>query len=163
VTVSVDFRSRELEYIMRFAGSKIWSAVRSSAISITSLWPKSLAALPVLATYCVVRDAPRRGMVSSTTSSPGRLRVLRRGDGRRRRDADGIYVRHTATPKGVMHSHNTALAAARILNGDLGLAADDVMMIWLPSASIGAISRSLQSGLAGTRRVLLDRFRPQRR
>jgi len=44
-----------------------------------------------------------------------------RGDGRRRRDADGhLRPATTGNPKGVMPAHNTTLAAARIFNGDLG-------------------------------------------
>jgi acyl-CoA synthetase (AMP-forming)/AMP-acid ligase II len=66
----------------------------------------------------------------------------------------------TGNPKGVMHSHNTTLAAARILNGDLGLAADDVMMIWLPLGLNWGYLTLVQSVLAGAKAVLLDRFRP---
>ena len=66
----------------------------------------------------------------------------------------------TGNPKGVMHSHNTTLAAARILNGDLGLGSDDVMLIWLPLGLNWGYLTLVQSVLAGARAVLLDRFRP---
>ena len=66
----------------------------------------------------------------------------------------------TGNPKGVMHSHNTTLAAARILNGDVGLSADDVMMIWLPLGLNWGYLTLVQSILAGAKAVLLDRFRP---
>src|SRR5262245_21489708 len=66
----------------------------------------------------------------------------------------------TGNPKGVMHSHNTTLAAARILNGDLGLSADDVMMIWLPLGLNWGYLTLVQSMLAGAKAVLLDRFAP---
>jgi acyl-CoA synthetase (AMP-forming)/AMP-acid ligase II len=59
-----------------------------------------------------------------------------------------------------MHSHNTTLAAARILNGDLGLNASDVMMIWLPLGLNWGYLTLVQSILAGAKAVLLDRFRP---
>jgi acyl-CoA synthetase (AMP-forming)/AMP-acid ligase II len=59
-----------------------------------------------------------------------------------------------------MHSHNTTLAAARILNGDLGLSADDVMMIWLPLGLNWGYLTLVQSVLAGAKAVLLDRFAP---
>ena len=64
----------------------------------------------------------------------------------------------TGNPKGVMHSHNTTLAAARILNGDLGLSADDVMLIWLPLGLNWGYLTLVQSILAGAKAVLLDRF-----
>src|SRR5262249_56030611 len=62
--------------------------------------------------------------------------------------------------KGGMHSHNPTLAAARILNGDIGLAADDVMMIWLPLGLNWGYLTLVQAILAGAKAVLLDRFRP---
>src|SRR5262249_61085789 len=64
------------------------------------------------------------------------------------------------TPTGVMHSHNPTLAAARILNGDLGHSADDVMMIWLPLGLNWGYLTLVQSVLAGAKAVLLDRFAP---
>src|SRR6478672_4533353 len=65
VTVSVDFRSRELEYIMRFAGSKMLICCAQfrdfdHAAMAAELKPK----LPALACIGVVRGAPRAGMVS---------------------------------------------------------------------------------------------------
>jgi len=66
----------------------------------------------------------------------------------------------TGNPKGVMHSHNTTLAAARILNGDLGLEASDVMMIWLPLGLNWGYLTLVQAVLAGAKAVLLDRFAP---
>jgi acyl-CoA synthetase (AMP-forming)/AMP-acid ligase II len=59
-----------------------------------------------------------------------------------------------------MHSHNTTLAAARILNGDLGLSADDVMMAWLPLGLNWGYLTLIQALLAGATAVLLDRFTP---
>src|SRR5262249_5407450 len=50
--------------------------------------------------------------------------------------------------------------AARILNGDIGLAADDVMMIWLPLGLNWGYLTLVQAILAGAKAVLLDRFRP---
>jgi acyl-CoA synthetase (AMP-forming)/AMP-acid ligase II len=66
----------------------------------------------------------------------------------------------TGNPKGVMHSHNTTLAAARILNGDLGLGPADVMMTWLPCGLNWGYLTLVQGVLAGAKIVLLDRFRP---
>src|SRR5262249_11256756 len=66
----------------------------------------------------------------------------------------------TGNPKGVMHSHNTTLAACRILNGDLGLGRDDVMLIWLPLGLNWGYLTLVQAVLAGAKAVPLDRFRP---
>src|SRR3989454_2651378 len=64
VTVSVDFRSRELEYIMRFAGSKMFVCCAEfrgfdHAVMVAELEPR----LPTLAIVGVIRGAPRAGMV----------------------------------------------------------------------------------------------------
>src|SRR5215469_15103698 len=127
VTVSVDFRSRELECIG------------------------------------VARGVPRPGMVSlddvaAGSGAPASFVPVRM-------DADTVMRMAftsgtTGNPKGVMHSHNTTLAAARILNGDIGLAADDVMMIWLPLGLNWGYLTLVQAILAGAKAVLLDRFRP---
>src|SRR3989442_13367247 len=65
VTVSVDFRSRELEYIMRFAGTKMLVCCArfrdfDHAAMAADLKPR----LPALACIGVVRGAPGAGMVS---------------------------------------------------------------------------------------------------
>jgi acyl-CoA synthetase (AMP-forming)/AMP-acid ligase II len=164
VTVSVDFRSRELEYIMRFAGSKMLVCCGEfrhfdHVAMAVELKPK----LPALECIGVARGVPRPGMVS--------LDDVAAGSGApatfvpARMDADtamrmAFTSGTTGNPKGVMHSHNTTLAAARILNGDIGLAADDVMMIWLPLGLNWGYLTLVQAILAGAKAVLLDRFRP---
>jgi len=164
VTVSVDFRSRELEYIMRFSGSKMLVCCArfrdfDHVAMAQEIWPR----LPALRCIGVVRGEPGRGMVSlnevAAGSGPpaGFVPVAM--------DADAVMRMAftsgtTGNPKGVMHSHNTTLAAARILNGDLGLASEDVMLIWLPLGLNWGYLTLVQSVLAGARAVLLDRFRP---
>src|SRR5713101_2576301 len=163
VTVSVDFRSRELEYIMRFAGSKMLVCCAQfrdfdHAAMAEELWPR-LSALAI----GIVRGAPRPDMVSlddiAAAGGPpvGFVPVTM--------DADAVMRMAftsgtTGNPKGVMHSHNTTLAACRILNGDLGLGADDVMMIWLPLGLNWGYLTLVQAVLTGAKAVLLDRFRP---
>ena len=164
VTVSVDFRSRELEYIMRFAGSKMLvCCAQFRDFDHVAMAEELRPRLPALACIGVVRGAPRPGMVSlddiAAAGGPpaGFVPVAM--------DADAVMRMAftsgtTGNPKGVMHSHNTTLAATRILNGDLGLAADDVMMIWLPLGLNWGYLTLVQSVLACAKAVLLDRFRP---
>ena len=164
VTVSVDFRSRELEYIMRFAGSKMFVCCGEfrdfdHAAMAAELAPR----LPTLAAIGVIRGAPRPGMISlddvaAARGAPADFTPVPT-------DADSVMRMAftsgtTGNPKGVMHSHNTTLAAARILNGDLRLSAADVMMIWLPLGLNWGYLTLVQSVLAGAKAVLLDRFRP---
>ena len=164
VTVSVDFRSRELEYIMRFSGSKMLICCTrfrdfDHVAMAQELWPR----LPALRCIGVVRGEPDRGMVSLDEIAAGSGPPA--GFTPVAMDADAVMRMAftsgtTGNPKGVMHSHNTTLAAARILNGDLGLGADDVMLIWLPLGLNWGYLTLVQSVLAGGRAVLLDRFKP---
>jgi acyl-CoA synthetase (AMP-forming)/AMP-acid ligase II len=206
VTVSVDFRSRELEYIMRFAGSKMLVCCGpfrdfDHVAMAAELKPK----LPALECIGVIRGVPRAdepgsGRVSSARSRASSdapcartpvesprwpLASLAGAAGPNMVSLDDVAAGSgppagfvpvpmnadtimrmaftsgtTGNPKGVMHSHNTTLAAARILNGDVGLSTDDVMMIWLPLGLNWGYLTLIQSILAGAKAVLLDRFRP---
>jgi fatty-acyl-CoA synthase len=164
VTVSVDFRSRELEYIMRFSGSKMFVCCAQfrgfdHAAMAAELAPR----LPSLAAVGIIGGTAPSGMVSlddviAARGAPASFAPVAM-------DADTVMRMAftsgtTGNPKGVMHSHNTTLAAARILNGDLGLSADDVMMIWLPLGLNWGYLTLVQSVLAGAKAVLLDRFAP---
>jgi acyl-CoA synthetase (AMP-forming)/AMP-acid ligase II len=164
VTVSVDFRSRELEYIMRFADAKMLVCCGE----FRSFDHRAMAAglqsrLPSLVRAAIVRGAPLAGMV--TLDDTGDAGGAPAGFAPAATDADAVMRMAftsgtTGNPKGVMHSHNTTLAAARILNGDLGLSSGDVMLIWLPLGLNWGYLTLVQSVLAGARAVLLDRFRP---
>jgi acyl-CoA synthetase (AMP-forming)/AMP-acid ligase II len=164
VTVSVDFRSRELEYIMRFAGSKMFVCCGQfrgfdHAAMAAELAPR----LPSLAAIGIVGGTAPANMVSLDDVVAARGAPV--GFAPVPMDADTVMRMAftsgtTGNPKGVMHSHNTTLAAARILNGDLGLSADDVMMIWLPLGLNWGYLTLVQSVLAGAKAVLLDRFAP---
>ena len=164
VTVSVDFRSRELEYIMRFADSKMFVCCGQfrgfdHAAMAAELKPR----LPSLAAIGIIGGVAPPGMMSlddvvAARGAPAGFAPVAM-------DADTVMRMAftsgtTGNPKGVMHSHNTTLAAARILNGDLGLSADDVMMIWLPLGLNWGYLTLVQSVLAGAKAVLLDRFAP---
>jgi acyl-CoA synthetase (AMP-forming)/AMP-acid ligase II len=164
VTVSVDFRSRELEYIMRFAESRMLiCCAQFHGFDHAGMAAELKPRLPTLGTIGIVRGAAPAGMVSldDVLAVPGKPE----GFVPAATNADTVMRMAftsgtTGNPKGVMHSHNTTLAAARILNGDLGLLADDVMMIWLPLGLNWGYLTLVQSVLAGAKAVLLDRFNP---
>src|SRR3984893_7445236 len=65
VTVSVDFRSRELEYIMRFSGSKMLvCCARFRDFDHAAMAQELRPRLPALATIGIIRGTPLPGMVS---------------------------------------------------------------------------------------------------
>ena len=90
--------------------------------------------LPDLAAVVVLRGERRGGTVSA-----------RRRSSRHAAPPTGFTPRHawtpttvmrmaftsgtTGNPKGVTHSHNTTLPAARILNGDAGVTEDEVFLV----------------------------------
>ena len=164
VTVSVDFRSRELDYIMRFADAKMFvCCAQFRNFDHLAMAVDLRTRLPKLASVAVIRGSSRDGMVSlddvvAAQGAPAGFEPAQQ-------DADTVMRMAftsgtTGNPKGVMHSHNTTLAAARILNGDLGLNASDTMMIWLPCGLNWGYLTLVQSVLAGAKAVLLERFQP---
>jgi acyl-CoA synthetase (AMP-forming)/AMP-acid ligase II len=164
VTVSVDFRSRELDYIMRFAGAKLFvTCARFRDFDHLAMAEELRAKVPTLDSIAIVRGDARPGVaslddaVAAKGPPPSFVPV--------HQDADTVMRMAftsgtTGNPKGVMHSHNTTLAAARILNGDLGLGPGDTMMTWLPCGLNWGYLTLVQAVLAGAKAVLLDRFRP---
>jgi acyl-CoA synthetase (AMP-forming)/AMP-acid ligase II len=164
VTVSVDFRSRELDYIMRFADAKMLvCCAEFRGFDHLAMAQELASRLPALAQIAVVRGAPGAGVVSldETVAAGGVPADFMPAP----TDADAVMRMAftsgtTGNPKGVMHSHNTTLAACRILNGDLGLGRDDVMLIWLPLGLNWGYLTLVQAVLAGAKAVLLDRFAP---
>src|SRR5438270_2668246 len=111
VTVSVDFRSRELEYIMRFAGSKMLvCCARFRDFDHLTMAAELAPRLPALACIGVVRGAPDAGMVSlddvAEASGPpaGFVPVSMNADTVMRM---AFTSGTTANPKGVLPSHNT--------------------------------------------------------
>jgi len=164
VTVSVDFRSRELEYILRFAAAKAFvCCARFRDFDHLAMAEELQAKLPGLRLVGVVGGAARGpAMIALDETIEGAGPPA--GFAPVRQSADAVMRMAftsgtTGNPKSVMHSHNTTLAAARILNGDVGLGRDDVLMTWLPCGLNWGYLTLVQTVLAGGRAVLLDRFR----
>ena len=162
VTLGVDFRRRELEYMLRFAGAKMLiCCAEFRGFDHLAMASDLRGVLPGLSLVGVIRGAARSGMVSldDTIAQSGPPT----GFVPKRQDADAVMRMAftsgtTGNPKGVMHSHNTTLSAARILNNDLGLGPDDTMLAWLPVCLNWGYLTVVQSVLAGARVVLLERF-----
>ncbi|MCC7275968.1 MAG: acyl--CoA ligase [Alphaproteobacteria bacterium] len=163
VTVSVDFRFRELAYMMRCAGAKGFVCCGTLRGFDHLLMADDLrAVVPTLQVVATVRAPQRAGMVSLDDAVDGAGPP--HGFVPFRQDADTVMRMAftsgtTGDPKGVMHSHNTTLAACRILNDDIGLGADERMMIWLPLGLNWGFLTLVQALIAGATAVLLERFR----
>ncbi len=165
VTLGVDFRRRELEYMLRFADAKMLiCCAEFRGFDHLALAEELRGILPSLSSIGVIRGSARPGIVSldDTIAQSGRPA----GFTPAHQDADAVMRMAftsgtTGNPKGVMHSHNTTLSAARILNGDMGLNSSDTMFAWLPVCLNWGYLTIVQSVLAGARVVLLERFQPR--
>lgn len=162
VTVSTDFRLRELEYILRFSEARGFVCCGTyRGFDHLAMAAELKARLPGLALLGSLRAEAREGVVplddviAAEGPPPGFVPARQSADAVMRM---AFTSGTTGNPKGVMHSHNTTLPAARILNGDLGLGERDRMMIWLPLGLNWGYLTLVQSVMAGATAVLLERF-----
>ncbi len=158
--IGPDFRSREVEYIIRFSESHAFVCPASFkgfdyVAMIEELRPK----LPDLKAVCVL-GGRGNGMLSLDDvvygEDPTSLRAepLGANDVMRMAFTSGT----TGNPKGVIHSHNTTLSTCWTLNRDMNVTERDVFLIYLPLGLNWGYLTLVQAVLAGARAVLLDQF-----
>ena len=158
--IGPDFRSREVEYIIRFSESRAFVCPATFkgfdyVKMIEELRPK----LPDLKAVCVL-GARGNGAVSLDDivygDDPVSLRAepLGADDVMRMAFTSGT----TGNPKGVIHSHNTTLSTCRNLNRDMQVTEREVFLIYLPLGLNWGYLTLVQTVLAGARAVLLDQF-----
>jgi len=163
--IGPDFRSREVDYILRFSESRAFVCPASFkgfdyVQMITELRPR----LPDLKAVCVLggrvpADAAA-GMVSLDALLDNAAAVPPPAAGQRANDVMRMAFTSgtTGNPKGVIHSHNTTLSTCRTLNADMRVTADEVFLIYLPLGLNWGYLTLVQSVMAGARAVLLDQF-----
>lgn len=162
VTVSTDFRLRELEYILRFSDAKAFvSCGEYRGFDHLAMATELKARVESLRLLGSLRAAPRDGIVPlddviAAKGPPTGFVPVRQSPDAVMRMA--FTSGTTGNPKGVMHSHNTTLPAARILSTDLGLGEQDRMMIWLPLGLNWGYLTLVQAIMDGATAVLLERF-----
>jgi non-ribosomal peptide synthetase component E (peptide arylation enzyme) len=160
--IGPDYRIREVEYILRFSESRAYVCPASFrgfdyVAMIEELRPR----LPDLRSVCVLGG--------EATPSTTRLDDLIDGK-RRATDFKPVQMGAndvmrmaftsgtTGNPKGVTHSFNTTLPAARIVNDAFDVTVHDVLLAYLPLGLNWGYLTLLQSIMVGARLVLLDRF-----
>jgi non-ribosomal peptide synthetase component E (peptide arylation enzyme) len=161
--IGPDFRSREVEYIVRFSESRAFVCPATFkgfdyVEMVRSLRPKltGLKAVLVLGgggpgSDSVSLDDLIYGPAALPPVKPHRMAG---GDVMRMAFTSGT----TGNPKGVTHSFETTLPAADIINGALNVTEREVFLIYLPLGLNWGYLTLLQSIMAGARAVLLDRF-----
>jgi len=161
--IGPDFRSREVEYIVRFSESRAFVCPATFkgfdyVEMVRSLRPKltGLKAVLVLAGGGPGSDIVSLDDLIYGPAAPPPLKPHRMAgsDVMRMAFTSGT----TGNPKGVTHSFETTLPAADILNGAMNVTEREVFLIYLPLGLNWGYLTLLQSIMAGARAVLLDRF-----
>jgi non-ribosomal peptide synthetase component E (peptide arylation enzyme) len=159
--IGPDYRSREVEYILRFSESRVYVAPASfKDFDYVGMIRELRPGLPALQSV-VVLGGGDAGTVSlddliagTRVSSSFTPHAMDADDVMRMAFTSGT----TGNPKGVMHSFNTTLPAARIINEAMQVTERDVLLVYLPLGLNWGYLTLLQSIMVGARAVLLDRF-----
>jgi non-ribosomal peptide synthetase component E (peptide arylation enzyme) len=160
--ISPDFRSREVEFILRFSKSRAYVCANKFKdfdypAMVRDLRPN----LPDLGLVCTVDGVNTEDTVSLAEGLRDTA-PLGAAD-RVRMDANAIYRMAftsgtTGNPKNVLHSFNTTLPACRFLSRDMAASSDDVFLIYLPIGLNWGYLILLQALMLGAKAVLMDRF-----
>ena len=159
--VNPDFRVRELDYILRFSGSRAFVCPAAfKGFDYVAMARQLREAIPEL-THIVVAGGVvdgewnlERGIAETPPLAP---------EARVRMSADEIFRMAftsgtTGNPKCVLHSFNSTLPAVRQINADMGVTERDVQLVYLPVCLNWGYLCLLQAVVSGGRAVLLERF-----
>jgi non-ribosomal peptide synthetase component E (peptide arylation enzyme) len=164
--VNPDFRLRELDYILRFSGSKAFVCASSfKGFDYLDMSRRLRVAIPelthVVVTGNVAADKLQAGEwsldmgLAETPPLPAAERVTM--------SADDVFRMAftsgtTGNPKCVLHSFNSTLPAVRQINADMAVTARDIQLVYLPVCLNWGYLCLLQAVLTGSTAVLLERF-----
>jgi non-ribosomal peptide synthetase component E (peptide arylation enzyme) len=160
--IGPDYRSREVEYILRFSESRAYVCPASfRGFDYVGMIDELRARLPDLRSVCVLGGDGAHETVRLDDLVDGRRRApgfrpvsMGANDVMRMAFTSGT----TGNPKGVTHSFNTTLPAARILNDAMEVTENEVFLAYLPVGLNWGYLTLLQAIMIGARVVLLDRF-----
>jgi non-ribosomal peptide synthetase component E (peptide arylation enzyme) len=159
--VNPDFRLRELDYILRFSESRAFIVpAEFKGFDYVSMAKELKSAIPQLEHLIVAGGAAEgawsldEGIASAAPMAVGERVSM---------DPDEIFRMAftsgtTGDPKCVLHSFNTTIGTARLLNDDMKVTDRDVMLVYLPVGLNWGYLCLLQTIIAGGRVVLLERF-----
>ena len=164
--IGPDFRSREVDYILRFSESRAFVCPASfKSFDYVKMISELRPGLLDLKAVCVLGRAASDGgatpgLVSLDALLESTAAVPPPGAGQGANDVMRMAFTSgtTGNPKGVIHSHNTTLSTCRTLNTDMRVTPDEVFLIYLPLGLNWGYLTLVQAVMAGARAVLLDQF-----
>ncbi len=159
--IGPDFRSREVDYILRFSESRAFVCPASfKSFDYVKMIGELRPGLPDLQAVCVLGGAAGPGRVSLDALVENASAVAPPGAHQGAHDVMRMAFTSgtTGNPKGVIHSHNTTLSTCRTLNTDMRVTEDDVFLVYLPLGLNWGYLTLVQAIMAGARVVLLDQF-----
>lgn len=158
--VNPDFRFRELDYILKFSGSRAYVfPAQFKGFDYLTLAESLRASVPGLVHLIVVgADVDGVHSLNALRSCPPLA-----AEHRTRMNPNEVFRMAftsgtTGDPKCVLHSFNTTLYAPLLLNRDMGVTERDVLLIYLPVALNWGYFTLMQTIMAGARAVLMERF-----
>src|SRR6059036_856442 len=160
--IGPDFRSREVDYILRFSESRAFVCPASfKNFDYVKMISELRPGLPDLEAVCVLgRPASSSAGLVSLDALVEDASAAPPGAGQRANDVMRMAFTSgtTGNPKGVIHSHNTTLSTCRTLNADMRVTPEEVFLIYLPLGLNWGYLTLVQAVMAGARAVLLDQF-----
>jgi non-ribosomal peptide synthetase component E (peptide arylation enzyme) len=165
-TISQDFRKREVEYIIKFSKSRAYICASSfKNFDYVQMISEIQKDAPTLEIIVVSGSAinPATNLTFHSLEDGLRLSAPMADAQKHRVDPDAIMRMAftsgtTGDPKGVMHSFNTTLYAAELVNREMLVTQDEVFLVWLPVGLNWGYLTLVQTILAGASALLFERF-----
>jgi acyl-CoA synthetase (AMP-forming)/AMP-acid ligase II len=160
--ISADFRSTEVEYILKFSNSRVYvCASQFKGFDYLTMIREIRPRLPELAMVICVDDvdaADVRSFAKVVDETP------EIADADRVRMGPFEIMRMcftsgtTGNPKGVLHCTNTTMCTCELINDELKVTEKDVLLDYLPVGLNWGYITLVQSVLAGAKAILMERF-----
>ncbi|MES3000835.1 MAG: class I adenylate-forming enzyme family protein [Pseudomonadota bacterium] len=162
--INPDFRAAEVGYLMRFTGSRAY--ICANAFKGFEYLPMIESLRPELPELCFVisvddTDAPGvasmpRSIVACGPLAPEHRVRMSSGEPMRVCFTSGT----TGNPKGSVHSFDTTIYAAELMNDHMAIDAEDVTLLFMPVGLNSGYLCLLQTLISRGRLVLMERFHP---
>ncbi len=160
--ISADFRSMEVEYILKFSNSRVYvCASQFKGFDYLAMIREIRPRLPELAMVICVDDVDAADVRSFAKVVDETPEIA---------DADRVRIGPfeilrmcftsgtTGNPKGVLHCTNTTMCTCELINDELKVTEKDVLLDYLPVGLNWGYITLVQSVLAGAKAILMERF-----